>query len=152
VRRDLGFCVVASGSLDRGDRCGVLVEDDAGVQRRVGVISREGRGWSAFRLGDIGRARSLRDAAALVVEAWRWRGTDLPRERALFSVAHGRLFGDPIGDYPASQHDSLARETRAALDAPTLDEASEVFVGAGMERAGAKRLARELRWMGGVAS
>jgi hypothetical protein len=124
VRRDLGFC----------------------------VVSREGRGWSAFRLGDIGRARSLRDGAALVVEAWQCRGADLPRELALFSVAHERLFGDALGDYPATQHDDLARETRAALDAPTLDEAAAVFVAAGMERGAARRLARELRWMGGVTS
>ena len=150
MRRDLGFCVVASGSLDRGDRWGVHVEDDAGVRRRVGVVSRECRGWSAFRISTIGRARSLRDGAALVVEAWRWRGTDLPRERAMFSVAHERLFGDALGDFPPSQHDDLARQTRAALDAPTLDEAAAVSVAAGMERGPAKRLARELRWMGGV--
>ena len=150
MRRDLGFCVVASGLLGSDSRWGVHVEDDAGVRRRVGVVSRDGRGWSAFRLGTIGRARSLRDGAALVVEAWRWRGADMPRERALFSVALERLFGDVLGDFHESQHDDLARETRAALDAPTLDEAAAVFVRAGMERGPAKRLARELRWMGGV--
>jgi hypothetical protein len=141
--------VVTSSSVGRYPRWGVLVEDDEGVRRRVGVVDRVAGGWSSLRLGEIGRARSLRDGAALVVEAWRWRGTDLPRERALFSVAHERLFGDALGDFPATQHDDLARETREVLDAPTLDEAASVFVAAGMERAGAKRLARELRWMGG---
>jgi hypothetical protein len=150
VRRDLGFCVIANGY--GGDTWGVFVEDDAGVRRRVGVVSREGRGWSAFRLGDIGRARSLRDGAALVVEAWQCRGADLPRELALFSVAHERLFGDALDVCPEDEQDILARETRAALDAPTLDEAAAVFVAAGMERGAARRLARELRWMGGVTS
>lgn len=147
MRRDLGFCVVASGT--GGDTWGVLVEDDAGVRRRVGVVSRAGRGWSAFRLGEIGRARSLRDGAALVAEAWQRRGADRPRELALFSVAHERLFGAALGDFPAAQHDDLARETRAVLVAPTLAEAVWVSVAAGMGRPAAVRLARELRWMGG---
>ena len=147
MRRDLGFCVIAT--VTGGDAWGVLVEDDAGVRRRVGVVSRAGRGWSAFRLGEIGRARSLRDGAALVAEAWQRRGADLPRELALFSVAHERLFGEPLDGFPAARHDDLARETRAVLGAPTLDEATAVFVATGMERPGAVRLARELRWMGG---
>ena len=46
-----------------------------------------------------------------------------------------------------------ARATGEAVTArgeTILDEAAAVFVAAGMERAGAKRLARELRWMSGV--